>query len=278
MTSRPRQSGAQERLFPPRAIDQGSPVPYYFQLATLIAREITTGRWPAGARIASEPELCDALGVSRITVREALSRLEQEGLIRRERGRGSFVADTQRRSWMLQSSDGFAQDEVGRLGREVSSTVLSAKRAPLPAWATDALDLPAGSLGVTLERLRAVDGLTALYVVNHLPMMFAEAVLSMENPQDSLYERVRQIHGVEVGDGRRVLEAVPAGDTMAELLEVERSTPLVFIESTSRDRDGQPFDCYRAWLRTDRMKIEIEVASTGTSSLASAASSAFQGN
>src|SRR5688500_7316052 len=119
--------GQTKRLFPPGTIEHSSPVPYYFQLESLIAREIASGRWPAGARIASEPELCEALGVSRITVREALSRLEQQGLIHRHRGKGSFVADTQRRSWLLQSSDGFAQDEVGRLGREVSSTVLDAK-------------------------------------------------------------------------------------------------------------------------------------------------------
>jgi GntR family transcriptional regulator len=270
MTSSRGQSRQTERLFPPGGIDLRSPIPLYFQLATLIGREITGGRWPAGAQIASEPELCETLGVSRITVREALSRLEQEGLITRERGKGSFVADTQRRSWLLQSSDGFAQDEVGRLGRQVSSTILSAERAPLPTWASDALDLPSGSLGVTLERLRAVDGLTALYVVNHLPIEFADAVLSMEDPQDSLYERVRRIHGMEVSDGRRVLEAVPAGETMAELLEVEPGSPLVFVESSSRDRDGRAFDCYRAWVRTDRMKIEIEVTSTASSGLAGA--------
>jgi GntR family transcriptional regulator len=261
MTSSGGQTEHPGRLFPPRAIDHSSPVPYYFQLASLIAREITSGRWRAGERIASEPELCDALGVSRITVREALSRLEQEGLISRQRGKGSFVADTQRRSWLLQSSDGFAQDEVGRLGRQVSSTVLSAERRELPSWATDALELPAGSPGVTLERLRAVDGLTALYVVNHVPIEFADAVLSMEDPQDSLYERLRQVHGIEVTDGRRVLEAVPAGEPMARLLGVERESPLVFIESTSRDRDGRAFDCYRAWVRTDRMKIEVDVTS-----------------
>jgi GntR family transcriptional regulator len=259
MLETPGQAG---RLVPPRAIDQSSPVPYYFQLASQIAREIKSGRWPAGARIASEPELCEALGVSRITVREALSRLEREGLILRQRGKGSFVADAPGRSWLLQSSDGFAQDEVGRLGRHVTSTVLDAKRAELPNWATDALALAPGSLGVTLARLRAVDGLTALYVVNHLPLEFADAVLSMENPQDSLYDRVRQVHGIEVSDGRRVLEAVAAGGKMSEMLDVEPGSPLVFIESCSYDRTGRPFDCYQAWVRTDRMKIEVAVAST----------------
>jgi GntR family transcriptional regulator len=247
---------------PPASIELRSPVPYYFQLATLIAREIRSGRWLPGGRIAGEAELCDALGVSRTTIREALSRLEQEGLIRRERGRGSFVAEARPRSWLLQSSFGFAQDEVERLGRKVTSQVLAARVEPLPEWASDLLDLPAGSGGVTLERLRAVDGMTALYVVNHLPSKYAPTVLALSDPEASLYAALWRDANVEVAGGKRVVEAVEAGDKMAQLLEVDPRSPLLVVESVSWDHDRQPFDCYRAWVRSDRMKIDVEVNST----------------
>ena len=56
-----------------------------------------------------------------------------------------------------------------------------------------------------------------------------------------------------------MVEALPAEELLGQLLEVPPRTPLVFIESVTWDRTGQPFDCYQTWLRTDRMKVEIEV-------------------
>ena len=106
-------------------IDRESPVPFYFQLAAMLEHEITAGRWKPGGQIPSEPDLCTAYGVSRSVVRQALQRLEQEGFIVRRKGHGTFVAEAQPRSWLLQSADGFFQDEVDRRGRRVDATSIS---------------------------------------------------------------------------------------------------------------------------------------------------------
>lgn len=76
------------------SIDRASFVPLHAQLKNLFQRQIMAGDWAAGAPMPSESALCRMYGVSRITVRRALSDLEAEGLIRRERGRGTFVAAT----------------------------------------------------------------------------------------------------------------------------------------------------------------------------------------
>jgi GntR family transcriptional regulator len=244
---------------PQALIDRDSPVPFYFQLAELLEHEIVSGRWEAGLRLPSEFELCVHFGVSRTTVRQALGRLEQEGLISRRKGQGTFVQESRPRSWLLQSSAGFFQEESARMGRRVMSQVRRAERNVLPAWASDALGVEPGSLGVTLERIRSCDGLVAMYNVNHLPEEFAETVLSLK-PDESLYQRLQEEHGVEPGGGKRELEAVPAEELLANLLGVASHTPLVFIESVTWDRAMQPFDCYQSWLRSDRMKIDIEVS------------------
>lgn len=246
-------------VLPQARIDRDSPVPFYFQLAELLEREIVSGRWEAPLRIPSELELGDHFGVSRTTVRQALGRLEQEGLIARRKGQGTFVEESRPRSWLVQSSAGFFQDESARMGRRVTSQVRRAERNALPVWASDALGLGPGSRGVTLERIRSCDGLVAMYNVNHLPEQFAETVLALK-PDESLYERLHEEHDVEPAGGKRRLEAVPAEELLANLLGVPPKTPLVFIESVSWDRAMQPFDCYQSWLRTDRMKIDIEVA------------------
>lgn len=248
------------------AIDRESPVPFYFQLAELLEEEITSGRWHPGARVASEHELGEGFALSRTTVRQALMRLEQRGLISRRKGRGTFVERSDRGLWMLQSSGGFFHDEVDRAGRVVKSQILRAERGPLPTWACEALQLPPGSHGATLERLRTLDGLVALRAINHLPERLADAALMIGNPNESLYRRLHQLAGVLPLGGRRTLEAVAAEPDLAAMLELEPGDPVAFIQSVVWDESRVPWDCNRVWLRTDRTRVDILVGSDAVAS------------
>ena len=154
-------------MLPETSIDRDSPVPFYFQLAELLEHEIVGGRWEPGVRLPSEVALCGHFSVSRTTLRQALSRLEQEGLISRHKGRGTFVEETRPRSWLLQSSGGFFEEEVERMGRQVTSRVRRVERGPLRGWACDALTLPQGSVGLTLERVQTHLFADALYLFSH---------------------------------------------------------------------------------------------------------------
>ena len=248
---------------PDATIDRASPVPFYFQLAEMLEEEIVSGRWEPGVRVPSEAELGGHYGLSRTTIRQALARLEQEGLVSREKGRGTFVSDSRPRSWLIQSTKGFFHDEFLRAGREVTSRVLRLERAQLPRWASDGLALPAGSRGVIVERVRSVDRLVALYVVNCLPEFAADIVDGLD-PNESLYQRLAERGGIGVVGGSRSLEAVVAGPKLAQLLEVDAGAALAYIQSVTWDENDRPVDCYRAWLRTDRMRLEIQVSAERT--------------
>jgi GntR family transcriptional regulator len=241
-------------------INRNSPIPFYFQLKKLLADEIASGRWAPGDRLPSEPAICDHFDISRSTVRQALAELESEGIIRKEKGRGTFVAQQRPSGWLLQSSHGF-HDEARRAGHAVTSRVLSCDVGPLPQWAVDALALPAGADGVTLERLRWVDDRLVMYAVSHLPAELAEVVTAADLRTESLYRVLAERAGLTVVGGRRVVEAVVARDELGPLLEVERGAPLLFVESVSWDADLRPFECYRAWHRADRTKIEVQAVS-----------------
>jgi GntR family transcriptional regulator len=242
-------------------IDRRSPMPLYFQLARMLTDEIARGRWKPGDRLASEAEICQVYGVSRATVRQALLRLENEGMIERFKGRGTFVADSRHRSWLLQSPEGFFHGELGRFGLNVTSRVLRAEVGSLPGWASQALGLPDDSEGVVLERLRSLDGNVALHVTDYLLPRYASAVLSLQQRDGSLYDRLSEELGVTVHGGRRIIEASHAPAQIAKLLEVGPRTPLLLIESISWDAQQEPFHCYQSWLRSDRVPVEIQVAS-----------------
>lgn len=247
-----------ETVLPTGAIDRRSPIPFYFQLTKLLIAEIESGRWAVGERLPSEPAICEQFGVSRTTVRHSLAEIESEGLIRREKGRGTFVAERRSGGWLLQSAHGF-YEEAERAGRTVRSRVLGRAVEPLPAWASDALRLRPGSTGVTIERLRWMDDRVVMYVVSHFPVDVAETLLGADLELTSLYRVLEERHRLTVAGGRRVVEAARAERELAKLLEIEPGSPLLYVEAVSWDRELTPFECYRAWHRADRTKIDVQV-------------------
>lgn len=82
---------ASESSYTRSQINRGIPVPYYYQLEGLLRAEIQGGRWGPDEAILSERQLCEQYGVSRTTVRQAIARLVQEGLLYHVKGKGTFV-------------------------------------------------------------------------------------------------------------------------------------------------------------------------------------------
>jgi GntR family transcriptional regulator len=243
----------------PLAVDRRSPVPLYLQLEDVLSREILAGRLGPGDQLPAEPDIAEHFGVSRSVVRQALARLGQEGLVRRAHGAGTFVLRNRQRSWLVQDVAGFFRDEVERRGHDVTSEILRLGVEPMPVWATDAMSVPEGTPGVVLERLRSVDGVLTVYDVNHLLSEFAPAVSELDgDPHGSLYE-VLQRSGVTLAGGSRIVDSIIAGERFAEILQVKAWEPLLVIEGVDWDHNQRPFDCYRTWIRPDRMKIEVQV-------------------
>jgi DNA-binding GntR family transcriptional regulator len=111
-----------------------------------------------------------------------------------------------------------------------------------------------------------VDGLLTVYDLNYLPERFAEAVISLRDaPSGSLYETLRREHALTVVTGRRAIDAIVAGTEFAQLLEVDEQAPLLFVEAVDIDAAQRPFDCYRTWLRPDRLTIRVDVGEQGGS-------------
>jgi GntR family transcriptional regulator len=243
-------------------LDRLSPVPLYFQIERLLKEQIELGSFAVGERLPAEPELAEQFAVSRSVVRQALARLEQDGLLRRSRGHGTFIAKPEH-TWALEGAAGFFEQEVGRLGHALESVVLRAEAEVLPDWAAMLLMLPTGSTGVVLERLRSVEGALTLYDVNYLPEQFTDVVKVLRSqPANSLYDTLRRAYGLSVTSGRRVIDCVGASPDLARILEVDPGTPLLLVEGVDESDSHGVFDCYRTWVRPDRLKLEVRVGSS----------------
>jgi GntR family transcriptional regulator len=220
-------------------------------------QEIVSGRWPPGEKLPSERDLCVIFGVSRPTVRGAIEALVDEGFLRREKGRGTFVASPKIVEGLLQTPFGFS-DSMQSQAIEFTTRVLTVDVRPAPYIVARELRLADGALVIYLERLRTTAGEPILTVASYLPEAGFPGLTAEDFTRSSLYHLLRTRYGMTMARARRYMEAVPADKHEAELLGVRVGAPLMQIDSTTYTESGTPFEFYRAYHRGDRTRFLVE--------------------
>lgn len=239
-------------------IDRDSPVPYYHQLKELLREEIVSGRWPAGVKIPSEPELCRVLDVSRTVVRQALGDLGNEGLLRRRKGLGTFVAEPKIHGRLVQSLTGFHDDMLAQ-GRVPRTRVLDQRVVPAPKPVASELGIPEGTPVVMIERVRSVDGEPIVLVTTYLPHARVPGLETVDLTDRSLYQTLVSAYGLVIERGRRMLESIAATDASAVELGLEPGEPILFLRSVTFTADDQAIEYYEARHRGDRTVLEVDL-------------------
>jgi GntR family transcriptional regulator len=241
----------------PQAIRRDVPIPLHYQLSELLLQEIVAGRWQIGEQIPAEEELCAHFTLSRTTVRKALDALVIAGLVRREKGRGTFVAEPKLVEGLVNRPVGFFDDMAER-GIHVSSRVLEMRQVQPPENVARQLDLGPGESAIVIERVRFIRNEPVLVVTTYVPYSLCPDLLQQDLTENGLYALLREKQGYRVDHAKRFVEAVAATDREAQLLKIKRGAPLLLIESTVYLEDGRPIDYYVARHRGDRLRLIIE--------------------
>lgn len=242
-------------------VDRSEPVPLYYQFKQWLSAGILASDLPPGTRLPEESELCERLGVSRGVVRQALTELCYEGLIYRQRGRGTFVAAPKTAEGLISGLRGLADDAAER-GQAVSSKVVLQREAPAAQQVARSLGVAPGTPVVELERVRALDGEPHVLVMTYLPAELVPGLVERDlGGAASLYQILRQDYGLPIVSSRRRVEAAAAGPREAHLLGIQRGDPLLVLRSIGYTTESRPLDYFVALHRGDRSAFEIELGS-----------------
>jgi GntR family transcriptional regulator len=240
-------------------IDRASPLPYYVQLKAALVESIESGRWKPGDRVPSEPELCRMFEVSRTVVRQALKDMTYQGLVVRERGRGTFVAEPKISSGSLvHSLVGFYEDMAER-GQAPVTRVLEQAIEPAGSKLMAALRIESTTPVIKLVRLRFVQDEPIVLVTSYLPYDLCPELVNADLSEQSLYAFLKSAYGLSVASGRRRIEAVAASETEARLLKIDEGAPLLKLDSVSYLEDGTPLEYFHGVFRGDRSRFEVEI-------------------
>jgi GntR family transcriptional regulator len=208
-----------------------------------------------GDRLPSEAELCAQFGVSRMTARNAMERLAHDGLIRREPGRGSFVAPrpVHRRANRLMT---FTR-EMQRSGRRPTSRLLSRALRPSTADEAATLALAPASPVVEVRRLRLADDEPIAVESALLVAATAEHVLRADLVRGSLHETLTRA-GFVLHHGSGTISAAAATGEDAALLSIRAGDPLLVERRVILDAHGRPVEATESRYAADRYGLEVQ--------------------
>ena len=239
--------------------------PRYLQLADTLRGAILSGALPAGAPFPTEKRLCQTHGVSRFTVREALRRLEAEGLIARRRGSGSTILDAADRNRPAQqplSNNGgvlhygpdthirFTARGTGRLPRKIAAPLGEAAEG---RWFR--------FRGV---RTRKGDDLPISVTDAYVTADLADAVARIDPERSTIIRQLERHAGITVARVTQDIQAVPASAEIAAALHIPRRSACLRILRCYFDADARLLELSASHHPGDRfvhsMQIDVDHA------------------
>jgi GntR family transcriptional regulator len=250
------------RLWHPRLpgrkprIVRGPGVTVHAQIEDWLADAIADGRLAPGDRLPTEQDLAAWLGVSRMTLRHALTQLEQRGLVKRTIGRrgGTFVAEPKLEQDLTVLA-GFSE-QLRRHGLVAGARVLAAAEIPASPAAAAALEIDVGDPLYEVRRLRLAGGEPMLIEHSLFPVRTCPGLLGYRL-DGSLYELLAEKFGIRPHRAKESLEPVAAGVREAEALGVPEGAPLMLVERTAYSRGGLPVEFARDLFRGDRTRVVV---------------------
>jgi len=233
-------------------------VPLYAQIADSLLDRIESGELSSGDRLPSERELSERLNVNRLTLRRALRVLEDQGLLIRRRGSGTYVAEP-KIEWQAGRLIPFTSG-AERRGYIPGAQIILFEQRPVETSVAAELELPVSAPVYYVHRLRFVGKEPVLLERFTLPAGRFPCLERFDLSKRSLYEVMETEYGVLVSRAWQSLEPVVATEYEAQLLDIRPGAPLMMERRLTFDQGSQPIEHGKDLYRGDRFRFVTEIA------------------
>ncbi len=229
--------------------EMSQPTPLYVRLTNDLLSDISKGRLRSGDRLPTEDELIKTRKVSRVTVRHALDVLRQRGLIERIAGRGSFVSrPPEAIAWTIDSVD----DVLQIVGAETDLQILEWKAIRSTPGVERRLGVSGEQVYVQRGLRSRRGGLPLCYTETYTLLKIGRRIRKEDLALSTVLEVIEGKLGLPVQGGTEELTAGVADRALARRLGVPSGSPVLILELTFFDLDGQPLEYAKAWYRADQ--------------------------
>lgn len=243
------------------SINRNGGTPIYEQIYQNLKTKIDETEFSAGEAFPSERELAEKFGVSRMTVRQALNALKQDGLIYHERGIGAFVSkrklDVHTRNLV-----GFTE-EMKERGLNPSSKLLLAKIEKADEETAKDLGIEIGEEVFHLQRLRLADDSPMAFEDAYLPSLRYENLDKIDLEKVSLYEVLEKEYGVRMSHAEEFLEAMAVTKKIGDALSIKKGDPVLMVHRVVFSDANLAVESVKTFYRADRYRATFHLTKNG---------------
>jgi len=244
-------------------VDKTSTVPYYQQIKETVRSQISGGSLRPGDMLPTEFALSEQLGISRLVVHRALHELVTEGLLIRQRAKGTFVAPPARRSYTVVGPLFGMTESLAKDGLSPQNRILVQEVMPAEGPVRSELALPEGARVVHLYSLRLTDGLPLAMEDMYLPQERFPALADLDLNNHSIYATLEKLYGAHPQEATDVVSAGSATHDEARLLGINKGAPVMRVQRTSTDRQGLRVEFSKVVFHAKRYQFVARVQRMG---------------
>lgn len=235
---------------------QSGPVPRYHQLKEILRKRIELGEFKPGDQFPTEEQLCQEYGVSRGTVGRAIKILVDEGWLRREQGRGTFVTRPSLSPVFFRLAN-FTEDMQQR-GLEPSTRLLGLEVVPANEEIATRLQMLVGAKVIKISRLRLASGRPMAYETRYLAYDLCPQLMEEDLEHQSIHSLLIDKYNIPLIRACHTIEARVLSEEEAKLLEVEPGSAGFFIDRLTYTTHDRPGTWYQALYRGDEYRFTAE--------------------
>lgn len=224
----------------------------------LLRDRLGSGEWGSGTRLPGEPALADTFNVSRVTIRRALARLAEEGLVERRPGAGTFAAQPKREIRAVLPDVANVFTGLIAMGRATAVRLLAFDYVRPPDAVRDALGLRGGEMVQRSVRVRMVDGVPFSFLTAHVPERIGSRYSEADLARYPLLELMER-GGVRLVSARQEISAVLAGPDVSEALAVDVGAPLVSLTRVVRGPQDEALEHLHALYHPERYTLQMDL-------------------
>lgn len=229
-------------------------VPVYIKIHDEIKNEIEKGHWQVGDRLPAERDLALRFSVSRMTLRQAIQTLADEGILERKIGSGTYVASAKVQEKMTGTT---SFTEIMRSQHKVPSSKTISYYVTTPSSSElERLKLKPDESIVRMERIRYADEVPICFEVAAIPTRLVKDYSKTDVTQ-SFYQTL-EAHGLEIGHAEQTISATVASEKIADYLELKKGDAILRLRQITYATDGTPFEYVRTQYAGNRFEFYLE--------------------
>jgi GntR family transcriptional regulator len=242
-----------------KIVDASNPIPKYLQISAWLREVIQSGRYKVGERLPSEVELSQMCGVNRNTLRQAIAELTVAGILRKEKGTGTFVSAPapSELKHKLERIYSF-RDMLGQSGIKAKTIVIEKGIEQADDYVAKALFLGSSKKVIAVRRIRAGNGTPYIFEESYLPADTFEGFLNFDLT-GSMYDLISERFNIVLARSKQTISAVNLNRKIAKILGIAANSAAIFSEYITFDDKSMPVEILYSYYRGDKYKLEIEL-------------------